>query len=1048
MLLSSVVVNTTLDDSVSALPAGLITLRDAVGLANQSPTPCTIVFDPKVFDVPRKITLTDTSLELSNTRQPIAISDPSAALTITNPNYYSEGALVIDRGVNAMISNVNIANCFETAIINHGTLAFLNGSVSNCVPTNGGAGALDNYGTANLANDTFAQNSGDAGGAIDNVGSLTITGTTISGNQTSDSGGAIDNEATLSLINDTLSNNQAGSGGALYNSGSASLVNVTISNNVASAEGGGIVNDRYTSKTATVTMANSIVAGNVLDYFDAREPDIGGIITTSVDVHSLGHNLIGQADGVVGLVSSDISGTAAHPLDPRLAPLANYGGTTKTMPPTGGSPALGAGSIALLPAGTTTDQREKPRVSGGKVDIGAVQMSGPVSLTLTAPPAQAALRFKPTAINLGSIESPSGKLPITVVVNWGDGSPDSSLRVTKLGTLSRLAHSFLVPGVLSVSLGATDSSALSNLITFTINVTDAPAVVTSLKFNASSGSGLLGLGDAVALVDATKADAAMNFDPALFATPRTIGIGDVLLSGHHTITIDGPAADVTLEGKTFIAGIAGIGIAPGTIADVSRIAVTGCYDSGITNYGELHLSDSTISGNIASTQGGGIDNSGTMFLTGVTISGNSAIWEGGAGIFNESYATATLQNVNIIDNHVVNTGAGGGIANEGSMTIVRGNISRNSGGGIDNSSQLDLTNVNITNNTSTNVRYLAIGVGGGISNEGTANLTNVNISHNSALDGGGAFNAYFATMNLTNVTIADNTASDATQYEGQVGFGGGLFNSGIMTFNSVTVAGNEAYLAGGGILNNIFGDRSPVPFNMSNSIVADNSVMSADGSGPDISGTIHSLGHNLIGKADGSFGWTQSDLQGTTAHPLDPKLAPLGYYGQFTAAMPPLPGSPAVDRGSNELIPKSVTTDQRGLPRISHGMVDIGAVELQQPQIAGLFLVDARTGQTIMPLTDGATVNLSNIPKDLDVVAVLRDGVPGSVVFGLDGNSRFRIEKQAPFSLFGDVGGRYLSGAFAAGKHTITVQVYADTASTEPVGKLLTVHFAVVGSRL
>jgi hypothetical protein len=64
-----------------------------------------------------------------------------------------------------------------------------------------------------------------------------------------------------------------------------SLVNVTISNNVASGEGGGIVNDRYTSKTATVTMANSIVAGNLLDYFEATGPDIGGIANTVV--HSL-----------------------------------------------------------------------------------------------------------------------------------------------------------------------------------------------------------------------------------------------------------------------------------------------------------------------------------------------------------------------------------------------------------------------------------------------------------------------------------------------------------------------------------------------------------------------------------------------------------------------------------------------------------------------------------------------------------------------------------------------------------------------------------------
>ena len=42
-----------------------------------------------------------------------------------------------------------------------------------------------------------------------------------------------------------------------------------------------------------------------------------------------------------------------------------------------------------------------------------------------------------------------------------------------------------------------------------------------------------------------------------------------------------------------------------------------------------------------------------------------------------------------------------------------------------------------------------------------------------------------------------------------------------------------------------------------------------------------------------------------------------------------LPGSPAIDEGSNALIPGGVTTDQRGDSRIVNGTVDIGAVESQ-----------------------------------------------------------------------------------------------------------------------
>jgi hypothetical protein len=91
---------------------------------------------------------------------------------------------------------------------------------------------------------------------------------------------------------------------------------------------------------------------------------------------------------------------------------------------------------------------------------------------------------------------------------------------------------------------------------------------------------------------------------------------------------------------------------------------------------------------------------------------------------------------------------------------------------------------------------------------------------------------------------------------------------------------------------------------------------------------VNSLGHNLIGKADSSIGWISgSDTWGTVAAPLNPLLAPLGYYGGPTQTMPLLPGSRALDAGSNSLIPAGITTDQRGLSRTVNTTVDIGAFE-------------------------------------------------------------------------------------------------------------------------
>ena len=109
-----------------------------------------------------------------------------------------------------------------------------------------------------------------------------------------------------------------------------------------------------------------------------------------------------------------------------------------------------------------------------------------------------------------------------------------------------------------------------------------------------------------------------------------------------------------------------------------------------------------------------------------------------------------------------------------------------------------------------------------------------------------------------------------------------------------------------------------------NTIVAGNTAAT---SGPDVFGTFASQGNNLIGETDGSSGWVGSDLTGTIAQPLNPLLAPLGNYGGPTQTMALLPGSPAIDAGSNVLIPAGVTTDQRGEGFILGQRVDIGAYE-------------------------------------------------------------------------------------------------------------------------
>jgi hypothetical protein len=83
-------------------------------------------------------------------------------------------------------------------------------------------------------------------------------------------------------------------------------------------------------------------------------------------------------------------GTNAAPINPLLAPLANYGGPTQTVALLPGSRAIDAGDNCVTDAAhcgdanipqLTTDQRGFARQVNGTVDIGAFESSG---FTLTA----------------------------------------------------------------------------------------------------------------------------------------------------------------------------------------------------------------------------------------------------------------------------------------------------------------------------------------------------------------------------------------------------------------------------------------------------------------------------------------------------------------------------------------------------------------------------------------------------------------------------------------------------------------------------------------
>ncbi len=300
----------------------------------------------------------------------------------------------------------------------------------------------------------------------------------------------------------------------------------------------------------------------------------------------------------------------------------------------------------------------------------------------------------------------------------------------------------------------------------------------------------------------------------------------------------------------------------------------------------------------------------------LAISGNdkSRVLEVDAG------ATVNLSGVTIthgdvyaasVGDHAWLDSAGGGIISHGTLTMTNAAITRNhggiaGGGGIANYGTAVMRNVTISNNHVDTPVYAMGGDGGGLLSEGSTYLTNVTITGNSVTDSsyGGGIDVGESNLllQIVNSTITNNTAS-------------------------------ASFMGGGGIC---------LPFNamgtttLANSIVAGNHLVgdawlpyidvAVSGSGY-WTGTFESKGNNLIGTAEGGATWLSSDLTGTLESPLNPLLGPLTYNGGPMKTMMPLPGSPALDHGSNALIPAGVTSDQRGYKRIVNGIVDIGAVE-------------------------------------------------------------------------------------------------------------------------
>lgn len=443
----------------------------------------------------------------------------------------------------------------------------------------------------------------------------------------------------------------------------------------------------------------------------------------------------------------------------------------------------------------------------------------------------------------------------------------------------------------------------------------------------------------------------VNFAAAVTGT-ITLTTGQIAIT--DSVDIQGPGAAVLTvsgnnTGRIFYL-YSGAGLIDVTISGLTLTAggaVT--FGAAIIDFGEnLEVNAVTITGNVATAGGGGIaatDISGSgmsLEVRNSTISGNDSGRDGGAIYFYTTGGPLIIEN-----------------------SVISGNDAVDDGGAIylyDITDSLTVTGSTISGNT-------AGGFGGGIyfyqTDGGTQTIDHSTVSGNSAYLGGGMLGIFFDTpFSIDHSTFSTNTATagagmfavfpfgapvtvvDST-FSGNtaVADGGGIFLYGLyaggtFTIQNSTIASNTAPGLGGGVF------TLAGPLTVTNTIVGDNTAADL---GTALAGNF-ALSFSLVENAGGA---SITDGGGNIMG-MDPQLGALANNGGLTQTHKPAGTSPAVNAGNPAFVPPP-TTDQRDLPRVVGGRIDMGSVELGLPGTIQLTFSATSVGEAAGTVTITAT---------------------------------------------------------------------------------------------
>jgi LPXTG-motif cell wall-anchored protein len=406
----------------------------------------------------------------------------------------------------------------------------------------GGGGGVRTTGDLRLNRVEVVGNTSDAGGgAFVGGGSLTVTSSTFADNIGDLAGGGalFVKGGVVSVATSTFTGND-GVGAAIFNDGGA----VTVSASTLAANGPDDGLGAIVRLSGTVTIEGSILS----------ESGCGSSVTDG------GHNV--ASDDSCGL--DEANGNVVGAVDEiGLAPLGDFGGPTRTMPPKSFSLAafppdnrVPAGS-AGCPASAGTDQRGVARPKDGGCDIGAVELA-PTSL-------QAALvdgRLTATATSATSVPADLPELvgAVTFAQGYRTLTGCEQVPVDSAGRMTCTPDSLVGP--LYSTFESTNGYAYSR---------DIVSGIQSIEITPSSGT--VDLGDAEAYtVEAFDGDGESLGDLTSSVTftiaPDGSCVGAVCTpteAGVHTVTatLDGLTATASLDVRAAPGDPAGPPAGPG-----------------------------------------------------------------------------------------------------------------------------------------------------------------------------------------------------------------------------------------------------------------------------------------------------------------------------------------------------------------------------------------------------------------------------------------------------------------------------------------------------